>query len=156
MSCKIKQYLDVMLLKVLDFDEGDFFMVVSPRTRSNHQVPLLRLDGHLKLPISSPIGCSRFDWFVINSSYCPVEQDGWRHAFVPLTHYPIELCLWGGQRTSIQSRAATERFTSTDTHTHINRYIIANTHSDAHTRADRPSQCSAGCGKAQTLPTRRR
>lgn len=53
------------------------------------------LDGQLKLPISLPIGCSGFDWFVINSSYWPVEQDGWRHAFVLLTHYPTELSLKG-------------------------------------------------------------
>lgn len=55
-----------------------------------------QLDGQLKLPISLPIGCSRFDWFVINSSYWAVEQDGWRHAFVLLTHYPTELGLRGG------------------------------------------------------------
>lgn len=54
------------------------------------------LDGQLKLPISLPIGCSRFDWFVINSSYWAVEQDGWRHAFVLLTHYPTEPGLRGG------------------------------------------------------------
>lgn len=39
----------------------------------------LHIDVQLKLPISLPIGCNRFDWFVINSSYWRAEQDGWRH-----------------------------------------------------------------------------
>lgn len=74
--------------------------------KHQHQWPQLdahpRLDGQLKLPISLPIGCSGFDWFVINSSYWPVEQDGWRHAFVLLTHYPTEPGL-GGEAADINT-----------------------------------------------------
>ena len=45
------------------------------RTSGLGQIPVLRLDVRLKLPITLPIGCNGFDWFVINSSYWRVEQE---------------------------------------------------------------------------------
>lgn len=60
----------------------------------------LHIDVQLKLPISLPIGCNGFDWFVINSSYWRPEQDGWRHPFVLLTHNTGAQT--PGPRTSIQ------------------------------------------------------
>lgn len=36
----------------------------------------------LKLPISLPIGCNRFNWLIINSSNWHRKQDGWHHLIV--------------------------------------------------------------------------
>lgn len=60
-------------------------------------------DARLELPISLPIGCDEFDWFVMNSSYWAAEEDGWRRAFVPLTHNPGTPGDPGEPRTSIRA-----------------------------------------------------
>lgn len=88
-------------------------------------------DGQLKLPISLPIGCSGFDWFVINSSYWPVEQDGWRHVFVLLTHYPTELGL-GGEAADINTGPCSYWALLLNTHTHRHTQCLTHTESLIH------------------------
>lgn len=95
------------------------------------------LDGQLKLPISLPIGCSRFDWFVINSSYWPVEQDGWRHGFVLLTHYPTESGPGGGSGHQYKALQLLSSSPSPQhTHTHPPTQYLTHTVPHKHTQTD--------------------
>lgn len=110
------------------------------------------VDEQLKLPISLPIGCSGFDWFVINSSYWPVEQDGWRHAFVPLTHYPTELGLQGGG-SGHQYRVSQLLSLPSSQHTHSHTTCSAShtlRHTISHTHTQTLSQCSADSREGET------
>lgn len=151
MVYKVIKYLVVTLPKSIWFGWGCLVWAILKSSyleyHTGHKMPIRGLDGHLKLPISSPIGCSRFDWSVINSSYWPVEQDGWRHAFVPLTHYPTELGLGEGGGSGHQYRArqllsASPPHPHRHSHTHISRHIIPNAHSqsDAHKHTDGSSR----------------